>query len=137
MCCETWGNLDGNFRSVQQKKVLTKKKLPFLWGSFSLHNLHISLGILGKFHHEPKTMQNSTVSSQQQKTRASSICVAVVNFCGLRQTCVVFLSCKKIKLNIFEKMSRLSYSKINTLHCFQLIHIMRDRLYKVFRLKRM
>lgn len=28
-------------------------RVPFLWGSFSLHNLHISLGTLDRFHHEP------------------------------------------------------------------------------------
>lgn len=28
--------------------------IPFLWGSFSLHNLHKSLDTLDIFHHEPK-----------------------------------------------------------------------------------
>lgn len=37
--------------------IYNNAQLPFLWGFFSLHSLHKSLGILDKSHHAPKDIQ--------------------------------------------------------------------------------
>ena len=49
--------------STELWKITWKKisRVPFLWGSFSLHILHISLGTLDRFHHGPKNKKRRVI----------------------------------------------------------------------------